>query len=301
MVIASIIAMCCVGAFGPSPSLDVPINGSEALLPPTDVHQRAAWMQQIRLAADWLATSAGARFLRDHASSLEDEEFLTTTVAGLAYQRRQTAGLGVMSTVVVSQPGRGRGLFYAGDTTLPVNTLVALYPCFLIRQDQLNEWARAGLVDTKTSEFWLRYATEWGAGTSSRSSGGGVFYCHPVGGHGARGSWFRMGVLDDQTVRRARAALNTKTLAPWDESFRGPEGVRLSTNGHIMNEPSGEERATAQLYQGPPCEVFESGLRVCGSVMEARTIREVRPGEPLTWCYGHGYHREYEVAQSCSS
>ena len=59
-------------------------------------------------------------------------------------------------------------------------------------------------------------------------------------------------------------------------------------NGHLINEPSGDEPETVSHLLGQPCA---PPLRWCGAVLQAKTLVELRAGTQLTWCYGDGYER----------
>lgn len=300
--------------------------------------KECSWLKQISNMGDWLGSTRGSKFVLAQQQQQQqlgrtyhdEEEFLTSTVAGLASQRLRTLNLGTVSTVVAKQPGKGRGVFFAGEQSLPPNSLVALYPCLLVRLDLLQEWVATGRADIDTAVFWDQYSIESQFShyykflkannyddNDNNDSDEFPWYCAPVG-EAPEAPWFQVGPLDELAIGRAIAALNAKRLSSWNNSTSRlylPEHhqtqqqldanknslLQWPLNAHILNEPTGNEHATVQHIadMGMPCDAFDHGRRVCGSVLEARTIKTLHPGEQLTWCYGRGYDRAYDLSTDC--
>ena len=287
-----------------------PSSLSEAANP--TIQSSDLWRAKIATAHAWLRSSDGAAYLGEmEAAGHLNATFLTTTIAGQAVQLIRAASHHIKS-VVTHVPGRGLSVFYAGENELPAGTVAALYPCLMIRHDLLMEWQDAGRLDIETAEFWDSYSIDAMFPAAADSRATHRWYCAPVGELPDAAPWFTMAELDEAEVGRAVQALNSKVLHDWrgDALYRGK--WRLPRSAHRFNEPSAGDAPSSIEHisdwpsggyargEGGPCSLLRAEARVCGTVLEARTRRALRPGEELAWCYGGGYTRHYRASAECT-
>ena len=107
----------------------------------------------------------------------------------------------------------------------------------------------------------------------------------------------------------AHATIGTRGM-PASAEERGK--WRLPRSAHRFNEPSAGDAPSSIEHisdwpsggyargEGGPCSLLRAEARVCGTVLEARTRRALRPGEELAWCYGGGYTRHYRASAECT-
>ena len=161
-----------------------------------------------------------------------------------------------------------------------------------MRGDLYAELAREGELD---ADYWHEYAValSW-SGEAHR------WHCLPVGELPGGGmSWWRQGALSSEHLDEARRALAARVLVDWRVSTTQDRPPRtMLFNGHLINEPSGDEPETVSHLLGQPCA---PPLRWCGAVLQAKTLVELRAGTQLTWCYGDGYERRgaYSAGRAC--
>ena len=261
---------------------------------------REAWVEQLRKHAEWLSEQKKKGVIK----ATKDGATLAATPAGhaqqLNMQRRQQASVPI---IVAREAGRGLGVFYAGDAPLPKGSLASLFRCLLLRRDLLEQWVGAsGVLDTtaEVTGFWERY------GITFADEEQQLWTALPLGEISKQQAWWALGPLNEAQLMKARAAHDNMKLPDWSGTpgRRWPdpkkgEGPFLFT-GHLFNEPSDEEPETIEsLRLTVPCNTFGESIRACGAVLEARTKREVLPGEPFLWCYGGAYKRTYPIARQC--
>ena len=100
------------------------------------------------------------------------------------------------------------------------------------------ELAREGELD---ADYWHEYAValSW-SGEAHR------WHCLPVGELPGGGmSWWRQGALSSEHLDEARRALAARVLVDWRVSTTQDRPPRtMLFNGHLINEPSGDEPET---------------------------------------------------------
>ena len=277
-------------------------NRDDLLVPSSSMNSshREAWVEQLRKHAEWLSEQKKKGVIK----ATKDGATLAATPAGhaqqLNMQRRQQASVPI---IVAREAGRGLGVFYAGDAPLPKGSLASLFRCLLLRRDLLEQWVGAsGVLDTtaEVTGFWERY------GITFADEEQQLWTALPLGEISKQQAWWALGPLNEAQLMKARAAHDNMKLPDWSGTpgRRWPdpkkgEGPFLFT-GHLFNEPSDEEPETIEsLRLTVPCNTFGENIRACGAVLEARTKREVLPGEPFLWCYGGAYKRTYPIARQC--
>ena len=269
------------------------------------------WMRMVKAMSQWLQkTRAGQRFMQ-HDFDEKNETLMLSTIGGHAmqYLRAVQTEKHAVPTVVVAQPGRGRGVFYVGDKPLPKGTPAGLYPCLMMRYDLHEEWVKEGRI--KDSAFWSSYSIN----TRLREPDGspGYWRCSPVGEatstqekESGRRGWWKLGELSEADVEAAIEAIKDEVVLDWRKVSQQPNKPVFALNGHIYNEPSGDEPATIDEHlAGISCNLAKQGLKVCGSAMQAKTRLNVLPGQSFAWCYGGAYagHRGeggYQVGRACT-
>lgn len=280
-------------------------QASHALLMPMSnasaSHQRK-WAQQVLEHAR--RRGAGAQ----HVIS-DDGRALMSTPAGHAQQinmLRQRAGGHKTIPVVVSQdPIKGVGVFYAGTKTLPKGTVVGAWQTLVVREDLVDEWIDSGkLANTSDVQtFWETYSIEYKYEDDEYT---GRWFAFPVGAQPGL-PWHNYGALDDAQTDAAVYAFNNRTLPDWTtgvmQQEKGTDVVQLLPFvGHLMNEPSGDEPRTMGPMSGQKaCSFVGEDVRVCGGILEASTMIDVKPGAELVWCYGGTYKRGYDLGRACDA
>lgn len=223
-------------------------------------------------------------------------EPLPSRAAQLAEGRR----LGLQLLTVVADAGaKGRGVFFAGDAPLAAKATVALYRSLLVRGSVWRAWGTDGTLRAGVADWWRAYAIEFTGDADGKHTWHDVWMALPVGDAGAldEPSWWVHGPLADGALDAAVRALNGRILVDWRRPGRSrATGLQLM-NAHLINEPSADEEENIGGMNGARCA---DGLDWCGTVLEAKASRAVRPGDELLWCYGEGYARSYEPAAACA-
>lgn len=203
----------------------------------------------------------------------------------------------------------GRGVIYLGEDVLPPGSTVGLYRALLVRKDVLYEWIDDGTIEKDVwQDFWKYYSVEF---TLEEDTTGSSWMAIPVGDAGKgpdEATWWVQGPIAEKKFEEALISLNARVLVDWRRLAAGEGGRHYLFNAHIINEPSGggtvsmdgellqDEKKNIGHLHGSGCS---DGLTYCGAVFEAKTSRNVQPGEQLLWCYGKNYARDYPVAQMC--
>jgi hypothetical protein len=277
-------------------------SSSSSLMPhPADVAQQRKWAREVNALAKHVGLSATI-------TSDADRQKLVLSTTGAARQIRMLRGTSrggkYVPTIVHQQPGRGLGVFYAGDETLPKDSLVLAWRCLFVREDQVDEWISAGLLDNTTTTvlFWSMYVVQYQVDDEEFP-----WIAFPVGElPGER--WHSHAALSEEQITHAVRALNARALPDWTTGVhRGKEARANEASeyypylGHLANEPSVGEPVTLSKVKAPRgCASVGEGLRVCGAILESWALRDIEPGEALTWCYGKGYNRSlYTVSEAC--
>lgn len=252
----------------------------------------------------------------DNTASVDasDPEALVSTSAGHSMQLKVQHENGFsVPTIVAEHAGRGLSVFYAGRAPLASGTLVGLYRVLMIRKDRFARLVMIAAMDSGSDvseafDFWQRYTIKLrsvvthGAGEGA-SEDASVWLAIPVGERpGDAMRWFKPGALDDAQLALARDAYFRRLLVDWKTGRRDSRsGAILGSNAHLFNEPTGEEPDTVDSISGPTCDVtYGASVHACGVLLEARTKREVAPGEELVWCYGSTYKRAYAAGRACA-
>ena len=232
------------------------------------------------------------------AASFNDASTIPSFSDQLEWQ--ESAGLTPLLQVSTT-PYAGRTVTYAAEEPLPINSIVSLYRCLLVRLDRYEGWMQSGTVRSGADSFWRNYTiTMRFEDTPDRE-----WLCLPVGDDNAADSWWKLGTLGKMAIKRALAALNRRTLVDWQLAYDGSDVLSdpqlaprpLRTLSHLFNEPEGDElpnvdvRAHGALHCGTHS--------YCGVVMATQTERVLRYGDALTWCYGQLYSRHYAVSSAC--
>lgn len=209
-----------------------------------------------------------------------------------------------------------RGVVYVGEEMLPPGTTVGLYRALLVRKDELYKWTDDGTMATNVwQDFWKYYSVEFTSESNANEKSAGTttsWMAIPVGDIDKGpddATWWEQGPISDDRLEEALASLNAKVLVDWSRLAAGDKGQIYLFNAHIINEPSAgegvamdgellreEEKENIGHLHGSGCS---DGLTYCGAVFEAKTNRNIHPGEQLLWCYGKEYARNYPVAQMC--
>jgi hypothetical protein len=142
-------------------------------------------------------------------------------------------------------------------------------------------------------------------------------------------TWWVQGRISQDKLDEAVSALNAKILVDWRRLAAGSSGQLHMFNAHKLNEPSAggeigingelldEEEENISHLTGSGCsptrgsapaaassstdsaQTSDKEEQFCGAAFEAKTSKNVYPGDQLVWCYGQSYERKYRVAQTC--
>lgn len=207
-------------------------------------------------------------------------------------------------TVVMRIPGRGKGLVYVGEKSLVPDTTVALYRILLVRKDVWRSWLEDNTISLDLwNSFWMAYTVEFSGEVDDDHTWMGL----PVGDLGTvdEPTWWSYGELSPHQLQQALEAIHRKILVDFRRIGKGISSKTQSLhyfNAHLINEPSSneheEEEENISHLTGSGCP---GTLKYCGTAFEAKTSREVHPGEQLLWCYGNTYKRNYSVSETCLS
>mmetsp|Transcript_33526 Transcript_33526/g.98787 ORF Transcript_33526/g.98787 Transcript_33526/m.98787 type:complete len:311 (+) Transcript_33526:251-1183(+) len=223
---------------------------------------------------------------------------------------------GDVSVVSDKASSHGRGAIYLGEEMLLPGTTVGLFRALLVRKDVLYKWIDDGtMAENVWQDFWKYYSVEFTSESNEDEKITGTttsWMAIPVGDVDKGpddATWWIQGPISDDRFEEALTSLNAKVLVDWRRLAAGDKGQLYLFNAHIINEPSAgggvdmdgellheEEKENISHLHGSGCS---DGLMYCGAVFEAKSSKNIHPGEQLLWCYGKGYARRYPVSQMC--